>query len=77
MQESPLCIGEFFMLKNLQENPVWKNIPVFFLTSRTDAVVNNACDLLAADFIQKPYDIKDLKMRINKVLKNTDNIVIE
>ena len=63
--------------KNLQENPVWKNIPVFFLTSRTDAVANNACDLLAADFIQKPYDIKDLKIRINKVLKNANNIVKE
>ena len=60
--------------KNLQENPLWKNIPVFFLTARTDRVAKNAVDFLAVEYIQKPYDIEDLKIRINKVLKNTGNI---
>jgi len=60
--------------KNLQGNPLWKNIPVFFLTARDDRVANNAGDFLAAEYIQKPYDIEDLKIRINKVLKNTCNI---
>ena len=60
--------------KNLQENPLWKDIPVFFLTARNDRVAKNAGDLLAAEYIQKPFDIEDLKIRIDKVLKNTGNI---
>jgi CheY-like chemotaxis protein len=60
--------------KNLHENPLWKNIPVFFLTARSDGVAKNAVDFLAAEYIQKPYDIEDLKIKINKVLKNTGNI---
>ncbi len=57
--------------KNLKENPLWKDIPVFFLTARTDIVAKNAVDFLAAEYIQKPYDINDLKIRINKVFKKT------
>jgi CheY-like chemotaxis protein len=60
--------------KNLQENPLWKDIPVFFLTARTDRIAKNAGDFLASEFIQKPFDIEDLKKRIDKVLKNTGNI---
>ena len=63
--------------KNLQENPLWKKIPVFFLTARTDDIANNAAKLLATDFIQKPYDIKDLKIRINKVFNKIDDIDYE
>jgi len=59
--------------KNLQGNPLWKEIPVFFLTARTDSVAKNAVDFLAAEYIQKPYDIEDLKIRINKVLKYSGN----
>ena len=60
--------------KYLQENPLWKNIPVFFLTARTDRVAKNAGGFLATEFINKPFDIDDLKQRIDKVLKNTRNI---
>ena len=60
--------------KNLQENPLWKDIPVFFLTARDDCVAKNACDFLAKEYIKKPFDIKDLKKRIEKVLKNTVSI---
>ena len=30
-----------------------------------------AVNLLVAEYIQKPYDIKDLEKRINKVLKKS------
>lgn len=59
--------------KNLQQNPLWKDIPVFFLTARDDSIVNNASDFLAADYIQKPYDIEDLKIRINKIFEKKTN----
>jgi len=61
--------------KILKENPLWKDIPVFFITARTDKVAKNAVDFLAAEFIQKPYDIDDLKIRINKVLKKTRHTI--
>ena len=60
--------------KNLKGNPLWKDIPVFFLTARTDRVAENAGSFLAAEYIQKPFDIEDLKIRIDKILKNTGNI---
>jgi len=58
--------------KNLQENPLWKDIPVFFLTARTDQVAKNAGGFLAAEYIQKPFDIEELKIKIDKVLKNKE-----
>jgi len=58
-------------LKNLQKNSLWKDIPVVFLTARTDDFAKNTGKILAADYITKPFDINDLKRRIDKVLKNT------
>ena len=55
----------------LKENPSWKNIPVVFLTARTDRAARNAGGFLGEDYIEKPYNIEDLKKRIDKVLKNT------
>lgn len=55
--------------KNIQENPLWKNIPVIFLTARTDDVAVKTGSFLADDFIEKPFKIEDLKDRIEKVLK--------
>ncbi|UCF11621.1 MAG: response regulator [Thermoplasmatales archaeon] len=61
-------------LKNIQENPSWKNIPVVFLTSRTDTIAKKTGSFLAADYIIKPFDIDDLKRRIDKVLKNSNHL---
>jgi len=58
-------------LKNIRENLSWRDIPVVFLTSRTDNIAENAGKFLAADYIEKPFDIDDLKNRIDKILKNT------
>ena len=60
-------------LKNIQENFSWRDIPVVFLTSRTDKIAKNTGKFLAADFIEKPFDIDDLKKRINKVLEDNDH----
>jgi len=51
-------------LKNIQENLSWRDIPVVFLTSRTDKIAKNTGKFLAADYIEKPFDIDDLKKRI-------------
>ena len=56
------------IFKMLQENASWKDIPVIFLTARTDDFAENAGKFLAVDYIKKPFDITDLKNRINKIL---------
>ena len=58
-------------LKNLQENPLWKNIPVVFLTARTDDIAENAGKFLATDYIKKPFDMDDLKRKIDNILKSS------
>ncbi|MFO8077511.1 MAG: response regulator [Thermoplasmatota archaeon] len=52
----------------IKENQAWKNIPVVFLTARTDRVAKNAGGFLGEDYIEKPFDISDLQGRIEKLL---------
>jgi len=61
-------------LKILQENLSWRDIPVVFLTSRTDKIAKNTGKFLAADYIEKPFDIDDLKKRIDEVLKSSSHL---
>ena len=56
--------------EKIKENQVWKNIPIVFLTARTDRVAKNAGDFLADAYIEKPCEISDLKQKIDKILKN-------
>ncbi len=62
--------------KTIQENSSWRDIPVVFLTARTDDFAQNAGSFLAADYIEKPFDIDDLKKRIEKVLKKNNSEVL-
>ena len=55
----------------LRENPLWKDIPVVFLTARTDKIATDAGSFLGNDYIEKPYKIEVIKERIDKVLRNT------
>ena len=59
----------WLVFDKLKENPSWEKIPIIFLTARTDELAENAGGSLGDDFIIKPYDIDDLKKRIDKVLK--------
>ena len=53
----------------IKENESWKNIPIVFLTARTDRVAKNAGAFLGEDYIEKPFEIHDLKQRVEKALK--------
>ena len=53
----------------IKENTEWKDIPIIFLTARTDRVAKNAGGFLGEDYIEKPFEIKNLIQRINKVLE--------
>jgi len=52
----------------LKENPKWKKIPIIFLTSLKDEYNERYANLFTADYIKKPYDLRDLKKRIERVL---------
>jgi CheY-like chemotaxis protein len=52
----------------LRANEKWKNIPVIFITARSDGLAANAGAMIADDYIEKPIEIKELKNRIDNVL---------
>lgn len=56
--------------KKIQENPQWKNIPVVFLTARTDEFAESAGKFLATDYIIKPFDVLDFRKRIEDIFEN-------
>jgi len=53
----------------LKANQSWKDIPIIFLTARSDGLAANAGAMIADDYIEKPIDIEELKTRIDNVLK--------
>jgi len=55
----------------LKANPKYKNIPVIFLTARSDELAADAGAMIADDYIEKPVDISELESRIDKVLKKS------
>jgi len=55
--------------KKLKENDQWKDIPVVFLTARTDRTAKNAGGFLGDDYIEKPFKLPEFKKRIEKILK--------
>ncbi len=46
-----------------------EKIPIVFLTAKTDAISKGMGRLASADYIEKPFDIKDLKKRIDTIIK--------
>ncbi|MCX6666429.1 MAG: response regulator [Euryarchaeota archaeon] len=58
----------------LKEDIAWRNIPVMFLTARTDRIAQNAGRFLGDDYIEKPFEISDIKSRIEKALTSKKNL---
>ena len=57
------------LFNRLKENYQWSKIPIVFLTAKNDEFTKTFGTSVASDFIEKPFDIYDLKNRINKILK--------
>ena len=62
-------ISGWEVYKKLKNNDMWKNIPVVFLTARTDRISREAGGFLGDDYIEKPFKLPELKDRIDKILK--------
>ena len=52
----------------IKEKPEWSNIPIVFLTAKGDNMSIGIGGLAAEDYITKPFDIEDLKNRVQKIL---------
>ena len=52
----------------IKENPKWKNIPIIFLGTKDDTMSIGMGNLAGEDYIQKPFDIKDLRLSVDRVL---------
>lgn len=52
----------------LKENPTWRNIPVVFLTGRTDNFAKTTASSICTDYIEKPFDIEHLREKIANIL---------
>lgn len=53
----------------IKKDPLLHPIPIIFLTARTDRMATSAGNFLGDDYIEKPFDIIDLKKRIENVLQ--------
>mgnify|MGYP006283835275 CR=1 FL=1 len=54
----------------IKENPSWQKIPIVFLTAKGDTMSIGMGNLAAVDYIVKPFDVRDLKDRIEKILND-------
>ena len=57
----------------LKEKPPWRKIPIVFLTAKTDPYSEGFGKIPADGYIEKPFDMEDLKKRIDKVLKKNQS----
>ncbi|MFW5747009.1 MAG: response regulator [Nanoarchaeota archaeon] len=56
---------------SLKGNLKTKDIPIIFLTAKTDDLSKGIGNLASADYVEKPFDIQDLKNRIQAVLRKS------
>ena len=53
----------------LKSNPLWKKIPLVFLTANTDDMSKGMGSLASEAYICKPLDISELNKRIEKIIE--------
>ncbi|MCX6666577.1 MAG: response regulator [Euryarchaeota archaeon] len=56
------------VFKAIRQNQNWKKIPIVFLTARTDAFSKGFGKILGDAYIEKPFDMNDLKEKIERIL---------
>ena len=57
---------------SLREDPLTRSIPIIMLTGLGETGRIAGLELGADDYITKPFDLNDLKMRIRNILQNTN-----
>ena len=54
--------------KRLRQNDKWKKIPVAFLTAKTDNFSIALGKILSEAYIEKPFEIEELKQKIEEII---------
>ena len=54
----------------IKGNEKLRNIPIIFLTAKSDEMSIGMGHIAAVEYIVKPFDIIDLKRKVEKVFKN-------
>ena len=54
----------------IKENSKWNNIPIVFLTAKGDEMSIGMGGLASEEYIVKPFDIIELKERVEEILNN-------
>jgi len=52
----------------IKENSKWSNIPIVFLTAKSDEMSIGIGGLASEDYIVKPFDVIKLKERVEEIL---------
>jgi DNA-binding response OmpR family regulator len=64
----------FTVCKEMREDPILKNVPILFLTAKIkqeDAILG--LSLGADDYLRKPFNVDELLLRVNAILRRTKN----
>lgn len=70
-QPSCLIVDSFELCKSLKANPATASVPLIALSSRNkNSDIAEGLNLGAEDFITKPFDHKELQLRIKSHIKN-------
>lgn len=59
----------WIVFDKIRDQKKWQEIPIIFLTAKTDDISKNAGGFLAEDYLEKPVDVYVLKERINTLLE--------
>ncbi len=59
--------------EKIKENNKWADIPIIFLTARTDQFTVGQGRFLGDDFIEKPFEIENVKVRIERAIERHKN----
>ena len=63
--------------RQIRSNPASQNIPIIFLTSRSDAADKvKGLEMGAADYVTKPFDSDELRLRVRSALRSRDSLQI-
>ena len=52
----------------IKKNPKWNKIPIVFLTAKADPFSKTFGGIVSQDYITKPFERKELKESIDKIL---------
>ncbi len=57
------------VVEKLHTNTDWSHIPIIFITGKADEISQVVGTMSVEDYIVKPVDVKDLDLRIRRILK--------